>query len=67
MRFDSQAVHTGERKRAGQYIPVTTPIYTAASYVYEDMDTLDRVFGHEVEGPSYIRYNNPRRMPYKRS
>jgi cystathionine beta-lyase/cystathionine gamma-synthase len=59
MKFDSQAVHTGERKRAGQYIPVTTPIYTAASYVYEDMDTLDRVFAHEVEGPSYIRYNNP--------
>jgi cystathionine gamma-synthase/methionine-gamma-lyase len=59
MKFDSQAVHTGERKRAGQYIPVTTPIYTAASYIYEDMDTLDRVFGHEVEGPSYVRYNNP--------
>jgi cystathionine beta-lyase/cystathionine gamma-synthase len=59
MKFDSQAVHTGERKRAGNSIPVTTPIYTAASYVYEDMDTLDRVFGHELEGPSYIRYNNP--------
>ena len=59
MKFDSQAIHTGERKRAGQFIPVTTPIYTAASYVYEDMDTLDRVFGRELEGPSYIRYNNP--------
>jgi cystathionine beta-lyase/cystathionine gamma-synthase len=59
MKFDSQAVHTGERKRAGQYIPVTTPIHTAASYVYEDMDTLDRVLGREMDGPSYIRYNNP--------
>lgn len=59
MKFESQAVHTGERKRPGQCIPVTTPIYTAASYVYEDLDMLDRVFAHEVEGPSYIRYNNP--------
>jgi cystathionine gamma-synthase/methionine-gamma-lyase len=59
MKFDSKAIHTGERKRAGNYIPVSTPIYTAASYVYEDMGTLDRVFGREIEGPSYIRYNNP--------
>jgi cystathionine beta-lyase/cystathionine gamma-synthase len=59
MKLDSKAVHTGERKRTGAYIPVTTPIYTAASYVYEDMDTLDRVFAREVEGPSYLRYNNP--------
>jgi len=59
MKFDSKAIHTGERKRAGNCIPVSTPIYTAASYVYEDMDTLDRVFGREIEGPSYIRYNNP--------
>jgi cystathionine gamma-synthase/methionine-gamma-lyase len=59
MNLNTKAVHTGERKQAGKYIPVTTPIYTAASYVYRDMDTLDRVFAREVEGPSYIRYNNP--------
>jgi cystathionine gamma-synthase/methionine-gamma-lyase len=59
MKFDTKAVHTGERKRPGDCIPVTTPIYTAASYVYEDIGTLDRVMGHEIEGPSYIRYTNP--------
>jgi cystathionine gamma-synthase/methionine-gamma-lyase len=59
MKLDTKAVHTGERKRPGNYIPVTTPIYTAASYVYDDMDELDRVFGREIEGPSYIRYSNP--------
>jgi len=59
MKFDSQAVHTGERKKPTKFIPVTTPIYTAASYIYEDMDTLDRVLGNELAGPSYIRYNNP--------
>jgi cystathionine beta-lyase/cystathionine gamma-synthase len=59
MKIESKAVHTGERKRSGNYIPVTTPIHTAASYIYEDMSTLDRVFGREMEGPSYVRYNNP--------
>jgi cystathionine beta-lyase/cystathionine gamma-synthase len=59
MKLESKAVHTGERKRPGCFIPVTTPIYTAATYVYEDMADLDKVFGHEMEGPSYGRYDNP--------
>ena len=59
MNIDSQAVHTGERKPLGRYIPVTTPIYTAASYIYNDIDDLDRVFGQELEGESYARYSNP--------
>ena len=40
-------------------MPVTTPIYTATSYVYDSMDALDRIFGREEEGPSYARYDNP--------
>jgi len=59
MKIETQAVHTGERKPLGRYIPVTTPIYTAASYIYKDIDDLDRVFGHELEGESYARYSNP--------
>jgi len=59
MKIESQAVHTGERKPLGRYIPVTTPIYTAASYIYRDIDELDRVFGQELEGESYARYSNP--------
>ena len=59
MKIESQAVHTGERKPLGSYIPVTMPIYTAASYVYKDIDELDRVFAQEIEGESYARYSNP--------
>jgi len=59
MKIESQAVHTGERKPLGRYIPVTIPIYTAASYVYQDIEELDRVFGLEQEGESYARYSNP--------
>jgi cystathionine beta-lyase/cystathionine gamma-synthase len=53
------AVHAGDRKRAGRHIPVTTPINTAVSFFYENMEQLDRVFGREEPGFSYSRYDNP--------
>jgi cystathionine gamma-synthase/methionine-gamma-lyase len=59
MNFETKTVHKGDRKKPGNYIPVTTPIYTAASYVYESMEQLDRVFAREEAGPSYARYDNP--------
>ena len=59
MKFESKTVHAGDRKKPGSFIPVTTPIYTAASYIYESMSQLDRVFGREEQGPSYARYDNP--------
>jgi cystathionine beta-lyase/cystathionine gamma-synthase len=59
MKFESKTVHAGDRQKPGNYTPVTTPIYTAASYIYDSMEQLDRVFGREEAGPSYARYDNP--------
>lgn len=59
MKRESKLIHTGDRKKAGPFIPVTTPIYTAASYFYDSMDQLDRVLGRDEKGPSYARYDNP--------
>ena len=59
MKFESKTVHAGDRRKAGNHIPVTTPIYTAASYIYESVAQLDRIFGREEEGPAYARYGNP--------
>ncbi len=59
MKIESKLVHSGDRKKAGNYTPVSTPIYTAASYFYDSMDQLDRIFGREEAGPSYQRYDNP--------
>jgi len=69
MKLNTRAVHAGDRKRAGsqstkhqstkQWVPVTAPIYTAASYFYEDAADLDRVFANEMPGPSYARHGNP--------
>ncbi|MEP6963631.1 MAG: aminotransferase class I/II-fold pyridoxal phosphate-dependent enzyme [Acidobacteriota bacterium] len=61
MKIESKIVHWADRKKPGQYIPVTTPIYTASSYAYDSMDQLDRVFDMQEQGPSYARYDNPTR------
>src|SRR5271154_6147375 len=59
MKLESKMVHFGDRKKPGPYVPVTTPIYTAASYLYDSMEQLDRVLGREEPGPPYARYDNP--------
>jgi cystathionine gamma-synthase/methionine-gamma-lyase len=55
----TKAVHAGDRRRPGDCIPSTTPIYTASTYFYDTTAQLDRVFGQETEGESYSRYSNP--------
>ena len=61
--LESLAVHAGDRKRPDPsqpaWVPVTIPIHTAASYFYNDMEDLERVFGNEMPGQSYGRYGNP--------
>lgn len=59
MKIHTTAVHAGDRKKPGKHIPVTTPIHTAASYFYGESEMLDKVFGHEVDGYAYARYDNP--------
>ncbi len=59
MKIETKAVHAGDRKPLAACIPVTTPIFTATSYVHESMAALDRVFGREEDGYSYARYDNP--------
>jgi cystathionine gamma-synthase/methionine-gamma-lyase len=59
VNIQTKAVHAGDRKKAGPEIPVTTPIYTAASYFYDDMEKLDRIFAQEDSGYCYSRYENP--------
>ena len=38
----TKAVHVGDRKKAGDHIPTTVPIYTATSYTYDSVETLDQ-------------------------
>ena len=59
VKLHTKAVHAGDRTKPTAAIPVCTPIYTAASYLYEEMETLDRVFADEEHGYCYARYDNP--------
>ncbi len=59
MKIHTKAVHAGDRRKPAAHTPVTTPIHTAASYFYDSMEQLDRIFGHEEEGYCYARYDNP--------
>ena len=59
MKLATLAVHAGDRKPLGEFVPTTTPIYGATSYAYQRMEQLDRVFEGEVSGQGYVRYGNP--------
>ena len=59
MKFNTRAVHAGDRKHSGSWVPVTTPIHTAVSYFYDDAADLDRVFANQMPGPNYSRHGNP--------
>jgi cystathionine gamma-synthase/methionine-gamma-lyase len=58
MKLDTLAVHAGDRKKLGDFVPVTTPIYGASSYIYERTEDLDRVFADEKQGQTYARYGS---------
>jgi len=59
MKLDSKAVHAGDRKRTGSWVPVTTPIHLATTYSYDDAADLERVFAGELAGFNYSRHGNP--------
>jgi len=57
--FATRAVHAGERAARPAFVPTSTPIYGATSFLHESMDTLDAVLGGEDPGFAYTRYGNP--------
>jgi len=60
MKFESQVVHAGDRKRSRcGPVPSTTPIHLGTTYFYDSAEKLDRIFGQEEQGFSYSRYGNP--------
>jgi cystathionine gamma-synthase/methionine-gamma-lyase len=58
-RFGTRAIHAGERAAPSDFVPVTTPIYSAASFVYDRLETIDSIVGGERPGFTYSRHDNP--------
>jgi cystathionine beta-lyase/cystathionine gamma-synthase len=55
----TQLVHGGESSEPPTGQPTSTPIYASATFTYESMDDIDKVFGGEKAGYIYTRYGNP--------
>ena len=57
--LSTRAVHTGNRLPRPDFVSTVTPIYPSVTYSYDDMETLDAVFGGTRQGYVYGRYGNP--------
>jgi cystathionine beta-lyase/cystathionine gamma-synthase len=55
----TQLVHAGERRPVPTGLPVSTPVYTTATFTYDSMQEVDKVFSGEIKGYIYTRYGNP--------
>jgi cystathionine beta-lyase/cystathionine gamma-synthase len=55
----TELVHAGERRPVPHGLPVSTPVYTTATFTYDSMEEVDKVFGGETQGYVYTRYGNP--------
>src|SRR5258708_37321897 len=55
----TQLVHTGERAGPPEGQPTSTPVYANATYTYDSMAEIDKVFAGEKAGYIYTRYGNP--------
>jgi cystathionine gamma-synthase/methionine-gamma-lyase len=57
--FTTRAVHAGERPEGPAPMPTVTPIHPSVSYLADDPETQDAVFGGEQPGYVYTRHGNP--------
>ena len=55
----TKLVHAGERGEQPIGKPVATPIYATATYTYDSMAEMDKVFSGEGGDYVYSRYGNP--------
>src|SRR5712692_3888736 len=55
----TQLVHAGERGAPPSGQTTSTPIYASATYTYDSMEEIDKVFAGEKAGYIYMRYGNP--------
>ena len=46
----TRLVHSGERQTASDAQPVAIPIYATATFTYESMEEIDRVFSGDKQG-----------------
>lgn len=58
-RLATQVVHAGERARPDGFIPMATPIYSTATFIYDHLAEIDAISSGERRGFTYSRHGNP--------
>src|SRR5579864_546919 len=58
-RLATRAVHAGERTRPDGFIPISTPIYSTATFIYDHLTEIDSISAGERAGFTYSRHGNP--------
>lgn len=58
-RVATQAVHAGERARPDGFVPMSTPIYSTSTFLYEHLTDIDAIGSGERKGFTYSRHGNP--------
>lgn len=57
--FATRAVHVGERARPDGFLPISTPIYSSATFIYDKIEEIDAIAAGERSGFTYTRHDNP--------
>jgi cystathionine gamma-synthase/methionine-gamma-lyase len=55
----TRAVHAGERVRPDGFIPISMPIYSSATFLYDRLEEIDAIGSGERHGFTYTRHDNP--------
>lgn len=58
-RLATRAIHAGERSRPDGFVPISTPIYSTATFIYDHLAEIDAISAGERRGFTYSRHGNP--------
>ena len=54
--FATRAVHAGERVRRDAFVPMSTPIYSSATFLYDTLEEIDAISAGARPGFTYSRH-----------
>ena len=65
--FSTRAVHAGERVRPDGFVPMSTPVYSSATFLYDRLEDMEAIAGGARRGFTYGRHDNPTNTAFERA
>jgi cystathionine beta-lyase/cystathionine gamma-synthase len=65
--LSTRAVHAGERLKQGEFLPMSTPIYSSATFLYGHLEEIDAISSGARSGFTYTRHDNPTNAALERA